>query len=72
MFLNKGPKLTKEQVVILADVLCIDLKGSFREQKRQVISYMEDRINAILSANPFLEAKEVAQEEWNEVLQWVW
>lgn len=72
MFLNKGPKLTKEQVVILADVLCIDLKGSFREQKKQVVSYMEDRINAILSSNPFLEAKEVAQEEWNEVLQWVW
>lgn len=72
MFFTKTPKLTKEQVVILGDVLCIDLKGSFREQKRQVISYMEDRINAILSANPFLEAKEVAQEEWNEVLQWVW
>lgn len=72
MFLNKAPKLSKEQVVILADVLCIDLKGSFREQKKQVVKYMEDRINAILSANPFLEAKEVAQEEWNEVLQWVW
>ena len=72
MLLNKTPKLTKEQVVIVADVLCIDLKGSFREQKKQVANYMQDRINAILSANPFLDAKEVAQEEWNEVLQWVW
>lgn len=72
MLLSKAPKLTKEQVVIVADVLCIDLRGSFREQKKQVITYMQDRINAILSANPFLDAKEVAQEEWNEVLQWVW
>lgn len=72
MLLSKTPKLNKEEVVILADVLCIDLKGSFREQKKQIKNYMDDRINSILSSNPFLEPKEVAQEEWNEVMQWVW